>query len=142
MCLVLAAIVVTFVIMILRFTGTCCRMRIIDVYVPVKPSQHIISKLIVSMIWNIGTLCCGLFLLAMLKRDNLESLRKYLTDYYGLRRLRRQVWPVIAEYAILLLVGTVMQILMIYASIAIGHLYGTQGNRFLCGLSALIPLFR
>ncbi|NLY47995.1 MAG: hypothetical protein GX059_03110 [Clostridiales bacterium] len=125
---ILAAIVVTFVIMILRFYRNLLSDEGYLMFtLPVKPSQHIISKLIVSMIWNIGTLAVvALSLLAMLgTRDNLESLKEILDGLlYGLRLgFGDKYGLVIAEYAILLLVGTVMQILMIYASIAIGHLF-------------------
>lgn len=124
---IIATLVVTFVIMILRFYRNLMSDEGYLMFtLPVKTSQLINAKLIVSLLWNITcviVVAASLFIvlgtaknMAMF-RDVLDTFFTVLKDTYG----SSYVW-LIVEYIVLILVGLIQQILLIYVSIAIGHM--------------------
>ena len=124
---IVATLVITFVIIILRFYKNLMSDEGYLMFtLPVKPSQLINAKLIVSFLWNILSIfvvATSLFIILGTSK-NLEMFRGLLDlAVTGLKSTFGSSYPIlIAEYIIMIFVGTIYQILMIYVSIAIGHL--------------------
>ena len=96
---------------------------------PVSVSEHIGSKLLTSMIFQIGSFAVavlsGGLLLAVLAPANLREITaavQDMTDYLAGYPLPAGTGWLIAEFAVYMLIGTAVTILQIYTAISIGHL--------------------
>lgn len=131
---ILAILVVTLVIMILRFYKNLMSDEGYMMFtLPVKPSKLISSKLIVSIIWIISSVVIvGSSLLIMLgTRQNLKEFGEILA--YATDELKAALGSGYAllyvELIIMIILSIIQQILLIYLSIAVGHLF--NGHRVL-----------
>ena len=96
---------------------------------PVSVSEHIGSKLLTSMIFQIGSFAVaalsGGLLLAVLAPANLREITaavRDMTDYLAGNPLPAGTGWLIAEFAVYMLIGAAVTILQIYTAISIGHL--------------------
>lgn len=96
---------------------------------PVSVSEHIGSKLLTSMIFQIGSIVVavlsGGLLLAVLAPANLSDITaavQDMTDYLTGNPLPAGTGWVIAEFAVYMLCSIAVTILQIYTAISIGHL--------------------
>lgn len=96
---------------------------------PVSVSEHIGSKLLTSMIFQIGSFAVavlsGGLLLAVLAPANLREITaavQDMTDYLAGNPLPAGTGWLIAEFAVYMLIGAAVTILQIYTAISIGHL--------------------
>lgn len=96
---------------------------------PVSVSEHIGSKLLTSMIFQIGSFAVaalsGGLLLAVLAPANLREITAVvqdMTDYLAGYPLPAGTGWLIAEFAVYMLIGAAVTILQIYTAISIGHL--------------------
>lgn len=96
---------------------------------PVSVSEHIGSKLLTSMIFQIGSFAVavlsGGLLLAVLAPANLREITaavQDMTDYLAGYPLPAGTGWLIAEFAVYILIGAAVTILQIYTAISIGHL--------------------
>lgn len=96
---------------------------------PVSVSEHIGSKLLTSMIFQIGSFAVavlsGGLLLAVLAPANLREITaavQDMTDYLAGNPLPAGTGWLVAEFAVYMLIGVAVTILQIYTAISIGHL--------------------
>ncbi len=96
---------------------------------PVSTSEHIGSKLLTSLIFQIGSIAVavlsGGLLLSVLAPANLSDITaaiRDVTDYLTGNPLPAGTGWVIAEFAVYMLIGAAVTILQIYTAISIGHL--------------------
>lgn len=96
---------------------------------PVSVSEHIGSKLLTSMIFQIGSFAIavlsGGLLLAVLAPANLREITaavRDMTDYLAGNPLPAGTGWLIAEFAVYMLIAAAVTILQIYTAISIGHL--------------------
>ena len=96
---------------------------------PVSVSEHIGSKLLTSMIFQIGSFAVavlsGGLLLAVLAPANLREITaavQDMTDYLAGYPLPAGTGWLITEFAVYMLIGAAVTILQIYTAISIGHL--------------------
>ena len=96
---------------------------------PVSVSEHIGSKLLTSMIFQLGSFAVavlsGGLLLAVLAPANLREITaavQDMTDYLAGYPLPAGTGWLIAEFAVYMLIGAAVTILQIYTAISIGHL--------------------
>lgn len=96
---------------------------------PVSVSEHIGSKLLTSMIFQIGSFAVavlsGGLLLAVLAPANLREITaavRDMTDYLAENPLPAGTGWLIAEFAVYMLIAAAVTILQIYTAISIGHL--------------------
>lgn len=140
---IVATLIVTFVIMILRFYKNLMSDEGYLMFtLPVKSSQLIGSKLITSFIWNIASIiivaCSLLIMLGTSKNMNL--LREFI-DFamMGLKASFGSTYILlIVEFIIMMVVSLINQILLIYVSIAIGHLF--NGHKVLGSFVSYIAI--
>jgi len=109
---------------------------------PVKPWQHIVSKLLVAMFWVVVstaiTFISGFIIayraknMAMIIKD-INTLLLWLSD-----RWTSSFFVYFVEFLIGVLVILAAMILLLYASIAIGHLFSR--HRILASIAAFIVL--
>lgn len=96
---------------------------------PVSTSEHIGSKLLTSLIFQIGSIAVavlsGGLLLSVLAPANLSDITaaiRDVTDYLTENPLPAGTGWVIAEFAVYMLIGAAVTVLQIYTAISIGHL--------------------
>jgi hypothetical protein len=147
---ILATLVVTFVIMIIRFYKNLMSDEGYLMFtLPTKPSMLIVSKFIVSLIWiatGFIAVCCSL-LLMLGTSENMVLLRDFIN--LAFRELKTSFGGrftlLIAELLIMTILSIIQQIMLIYVSIAIGHLF--SGHKLLgsfisyIGISTVIQIF-
>ena len=112
---------------------------------PVSVSEHIGSKLLTSMIFQIGSFAVavlsGGLLLAVLAPANLREITaavRDMTDYLAGNPLPAGTGWLIAEFAVHMLIGAAVTILQIYTAISIGHL--AKKNRGWIALLAYVGI--
>ena len=94
---------------------------------PVTPSKHIISKMIVSILWAvISVIAAALSVLVLgYRKGLLGDIRTLIVDFFKLPLERNG--PILLTGGLFLLVilaALVVFVLQIYASLALGHLAG------------------
>lgn len=135
--LIIGIIVMTFIIMIQRFYKNLLGDEGYLMFtLPVKSWQHIISKLLVSMLWIILsflTVMCSILIIANVNNlfgeisNAINSIRNYIGNV-GLLLI-----------PIFLLVSIAYSIITIYDSMALGHLF--TNHRILASFGAYIVLY-
>jgi hypothetical protein len=128
----IAIIIVTNVIVILRFYKNLMTDEGYLMFtLPVKQSELIISKLIVSFVWNI-TSVLAILLSLFLVFVTPERMSKFCSEWASGWHYFQKVFGkgnstlFLIEILILLIIGILQAILMIYASIAIGQLFNSH----------------
>lgn len=109
---------------------------------PVKPWKHIISKLLVSILWIAasGIVAMISILIIALKRGDLtEIIQEFVTINNELFEiLGASLYLITFEIAIIILISIASGILIVYASMAIGHLFSQ--HKILASFGAFIVL--
>jgi len=119
--LIIGVFVMTLVIMIQRFYKNLLGDEGYLMFtLPVKSWQHIVSKLLISMLWSILSFIvaiCSILILVNIDNigDELHNLNSLFIEVFG------PAWILTLSYYALL--GLAAGILMIYAAIALGHLF-------------------
>ncbi|MGI6449238.1 MAG: hypothetical protein ACOX3R_02780 [Desulfitobacteriia bacterium] len=135
--------VMTFIMMIQRFyKNLLTEEGYLMFTLPVKPWQHIVSKLLVSMFWVAASGLAALtsILIITLREGSFTSFLREFSIFYHqvLEYLGASVYLVSFEIILAILVTLASGILIIYASIAIGHLF--NHHKILASLGAFIAL--
>lgn len=147
---IIATLVVTFVIMIIRFYKNLMSDEGYLMFtLPVKPSRLIASKFIVSSLWNIASViivCCSL-LLMLGTSENIQLIRDLFS--FALKDLKAgfgsKYFLLMAELLVMMILSMIQQIMLIYVSIAIGHLF--NGHKLIgsflsyIGITTIIQVF-
>lgn len=122
-------LVITFLVMIQRFHKNLLGDEGYMMFtLPVKSNLLIFSKLIVAFVWNVASFFIAMISILILVPDYgfiaeiprvLSEANQELLFNYGV-----SIWAIIFVLALLIIVGVISSILMIYVSIALGHLMG------------------
>lgn len=138
-----ATVIVTFVLIILRFYKNLMSDEGYLMFtLPVKPLHHINSKLISSVLWifvSVIVVIFSLFILlansdAMATFSNVWSMMILeLKHLYG-----NTYYVIIIEFSLAILVSVIQQIMLIYVSIAVGHLF--TGHKVLGSFGSYIAI--
>ncbi|CUH93210.1 hypothetical protein [Herbinix luporum] len=141
---VVASIIVTFVFMILRFYKNLLTDEGYLMFtLPAKPSQLINSKLLVSLLWNIMSIIvviCSLLILFLTSKridlihSTLDNIFTSLKSEFGTNRTTL----IMIELILLVIISIIQQTLLIYVSIAIGHL--VNGHKVLASFVAYFAI--
>jgi len=109
---------------------------------PVKPWKHIASKLFVSMLWMVasGIVAVISILIITLEKGTFTQFTQAFATYYhqALEQLGTSVYLLSFEVILGILVSLASGILIVYASIAIGHLFNE--HKILASFGAFIVL--
>lgn len=140
---IIATVFVTFVIIILRFYKNLMSDEGYLMFtLPVKPSQLINSKLIVSLIWNIVSVIVVIAALTILliSPERMDTLKGFLDliistikNSFGDNFIILTI-----ETIIITILSLIQQILLIYVSIAVGSLF--NGHRVLGSFASYIGI--
>jgi hypothetical protein len=140
---IIAIIVVSFVIVILRFYRNLMTDEGYLMFtLPVKPHQLIASKMYASVLWTVACIVAVLAsIFAVIAND--KNLRAIQAGFQALSMemhndLGNYTGLFIAEIIILIIVSFFNSVLQIYASIAIGQLF--QGHKVLGSFAAYIGI--
>jgi len=129
--------VMTFVVMIQRFyKNLLADEGYLMFTLPVETWKHITSKLLVSVIWNIGSAAAAILSIIILSIDKIlsgELKIKIAIDTSGSFNAL-----LLFEFILLCIAGMVFGILIIYASIAWGHL--SNRHRIMASIGAFLVL--
>ena len=140
---ILATLAVTFVVVILRFyKNLMADEGYLMFTLPVKPSQLINSKLIVSFLWNtVGVLVVVASLLIFFgTSDNLRTLGEFIKSLSAELKgvFGDKYILLIAEFVLMILISLIQQVMLIYVSIAVGNLL--NGHKVLGSFAAYIAI--
>lgn len=102
---------------------------------PVTSGQHILSKLIVSVVWLIATYAVLLVTFLIPFVDNFSPIINEIKDFIDVVN-KGGYWPIVFSLVLLLLVGLFVTILQYYACIAVGQMVGK--HRILGAVGAYI----
>lgn len=135
--------VMTFIMMIQRFHKNLLSDEgYLMLTLPVKPWKHIVSKLFVSMLWMVvsGITALLSILIIALKKGDLTQFAKGFAALHqqAFKELGTLLYLMSFEMIIGLLIGLASGILIIYASITIGHLFNK--HKMLASFGAFIGL--
>lgn len=140
---IIAIMFVTFVIMILRFYKNLMSDEGYLMFtLPAKSSQLIISKLITSMLWNITSVIVVIssLLIVLGTTKNMNILKDFIDFVFTSLKIAFGSGYVvlIVEFVIMIILSLIQQILLIYVSIALGHLF--NGHKVLGSFVAYIAI--
>lgn len=138
---VIGVIAATFILMIMRFYKNLMSDEGYLMFtLPVNPDRLIISKLVVSVIWilaSVAAVIASLFLV-FATPGNMQSfwqiVDKIINELAVVFNDRSAL--LIIEFCVMLLISIVQNILMIYTSIAVGHLF--NGHKLAGSLIAYV----
>lgn len=135
--------VMTFIMMIQRFNkNLLCDEGYLMLTLPVKPWKHIVSKLLVSMLWIIssGFIAFISILIIALEKDVITKISEGFVTFYHIvfEKLGSSAYLLSFEIIIVLFTSLASGILIVYASIALGHLFSQ--HKMLASFGAFIVL--
>ena len=140
---ILGVIVITFIIMVQRFYKNLMTDEGYLMFtLPVKPSQLINSKMIVSLIWNVVSIIAvamALFIL-LATPSRIDSFKEFVDFIFSSLKLSfgNQYILITTEFVLMLIASLFQQSLLIYVSIAIGHMF--SGHKILGSFAAYIAI--
>lgn len=109
---------------------------------PVKPWMQIVSKLLVSMLWVIASVIVAMIsiLIVAYKKGVIAQFFNELADLHNriIEQLGALAYLFTLETVLLILLSLASGILLVYASIAIGHLFNR--HKMLASFGAFIGL--
>ena len=109
---------------------------------PVKPWKHIVSKLLVSMLWMVASGIAALIsilIIALKKGDFTRAITDFSTFYHrAFEQFGASIYLLSFEIILGILISLASGILIVYASIAIGHLFSQ--HKMLATFGAFIVL--
>lgn len=135
--MIIGTLVMTFIIMLQRFYKNLLGDEGYLMFtLPVKPWQHVASKLLVSMMWMILsflTVICSILIIAQVKNlfGELYNAFNIVRDYAGITGLLLII--------IVPLIGMIYSIITIYDAMAVGHLFSK--HRILSSFGAYIVFY-
>jgi len=135
--------VMTFVVMIQRFYRNLLSQEGYLMFtLPVETWKHIMSKLLVSVLWDIGSLVAAILSVMILAIDQImhngllagffDAINQVLGVFGSTSSLA------VVEFILLFLISMACGTLIIYASIALGHL--ARQHRIMASLGAFLGL--
>ncbi|MCO5388591.1 MAG: hypothetical protein NHB14_25560 [Desulfosporosinus sp.] len=135
--------VMTFIMMIQRFYKNLLSDEgYLMLTLPVKPWKHIVSKLLVSMLWIMGSGIVALIsiLIIVLKEGDLTKIAVDLAAFHQqvYEHLGTSMYLWSFEIILGILITLASGIMIVYASIAIGHLFSR--HKMLASFGAFIAL--
>ncbi len=141
--IIIALVVLTYLVMIQRFYKNLLSDEGYLMFtLPVKSWQHITSKLVVAVMWMILSLLVTLFtiFLMVFNSEMIPHILKLMAE------IRQEFAPfdqaitvsLFLRLGLTTFIGNVATILMIYTSIAIGHLFGK--HRVLASFGAFLGI--
>lgn len=139
--LICGMFVLTFVVMIQRFYRNLLGDEGYLMFtLPVKPSALILSKMLVSFLWTVISTAITVLSVLILALDEtvmgtMGTLFQAIADIFSGAH-GQQVSILAIELTIGCIVGLLSSILMVYASIALGHLF--QNHRVLASFGAFL----
>ncbi len=135
--------VMTFIMMIQRFYKNLLSDEgYLTHTLPVKPWKHIVSKLLVSMMWIVASgiaAFISIMIISLRKGDIAELTSFFVTvvnQFFG--QLGVPAYIISIELIIVSIIGLASVILIVYTSIAIGHLFSQ--HKILASFAAFIAL--
>ncbi|HWQ42674.1 MAG TPA: hypothetical protein VN456_11665 [Desulfosporosinus sp.] len=135
--------IMTFIMMIQRFNKNLLSDEgYLMLTLPAKPWNHIVSKLLVSMLWMVvsGIVALISILIIALEKGDLTKFIVGLGSFYhqAFEQLGASIYLLSFEIIIGILVSLASVILIVYASIAMGHLFNQ--HKMLASFGAFIVL--
>jgi hypothetical protein len=141
--LIVAVFVVTLVVMIQRFYKNLLSDEGYLMFtLPVKPWKHIVSKLLISMLWTVVSAIVTIISISIVvfekffTIDFIQIIQKAISDSLSYMSVSAALFMV--ELLLAAIVALASSVLIIYASIAIGQLFNK--HRILSSLGAFIVL--
>lgn len=141
--IVVAVFVVTFVVMIQRFYKNLLSDEGYLMFtLPTKPWKHIVCKLLISMIWSVVSAIAAVISVLIIAGDKIfaaVSMDKLLSAFAEVfKHLDLSSTLFTIEFLVGCVIGLAGSVLIIYASVALGHLFNK--HRVLASLGAYIML--
>lgn len=135
--------VMTFTMMIQRFYQNLLSDEgYLMLTLPVKPWKHIVSKLLTSMLWMVASVIVAMISILMIayKKGTLTEIFKALATVHTQINEQLSAWAYLLMFEMVLgvLLFLASGILIIYASISIGHLFNR--HKMLASFGAFIGL--
>jgi hypothetical protein len=135
--------IMTFVVMIQRFYRNLLSDEGYLMFtLPVKPWKHILSKLLVSILWMAASVIVALISILIIAYEKgiiTEIIKQFAIMFSQLyQEMGASVYLLTLEIFIVILSGLISWISLIYASIAIGHLFSK--HKMLASFGAFIVL--
>lgn len=141
--LIVAAFIISFIIMIQRFyKNLLCEEGYLSFTLPVSTTAHILNKLIVSLMWIFITfVICVSSILIMVPDynwvpDAIKAIQSTIVEIKQITGLSFGV--LLLEMILFAIVGTICNILMIYSALSLGHL--AKNHRILTSFGAYLGL--
>lgn len=141
--LIVAIFVVTFVVMIQRFYKNLLSDEGYLMFtLPTKPWKHIVSKLLVSMLWTVASAIVAFISVLIvafekiLTLETVESIRRAISECYNYLGISSLL--VFVEVLLFCVISLTSAVLIIYASIAVGQLFNK--HRILASQGAFIVI--
>lgn len=114
---------VTYIFLLRRFyTNLIGDEGYLSFTLPVKPWQHIVSKLVTAVVWIIATLIVALLSLLLMFASSDLFRNIYEMTVYLVNNSQVSYVMLVIEFIIVAIVSTAASMLMLYASMAIGQL--------------------
>lgn len=138
--LIVAVIVTTFIMMIMRFYKNLLSSEGYLMFtLPVSVSKLIWSKLIVIFVWTILSGIVGMFAFCIIFL-NISDFAAIFSEMgrFFVEMSKQRAWPVMIEFIVLMIAIAVSFILSVYLSMAVGQL--SDKHKILCSVGAYIGL--
>ncbi len=139
--LLVAVFVMTFVVTIQRFYKSLLSEEGYLMFtLPVKPWMHIVTKMLVSALWILTSLVTVVFSIAILAFEKLcdpviwSRFGSFIGEVYAVRG----AWQFTVWFVLLFVIGLFANNLMVYASMAVGHL--VNDHKILASIGAYFGL--
>lgn len=142
--LIIAVFIITFIVTIQRFYKNLLGQEGYLMFtLPVETSSLIFSKLIVAFMWNIASMIVTAFSIFILMPLN-EIIHEFPEAYAKLNEFMLLEGGIsftsfLVKVGVLCVISLIGSLLMIYASMAIGHL--ANKHRILCSIGAFFGLY-
>ena len=141
MFLMAALFVMTLVVTIQRFQKNLLGDEgYLSFTLPVKTWDHIVSKMIVTLMWSFFTLIVSFFSVFLLAVGDKQSLKTFsegcmeIGDAFN--RYGGWAWLILAEAVVFLVIAIFSGTLQIYAAVSVGHL--SPKHKLLAGFGAFV----
>ncbi len=141
---IIAIVVVTFVLLVMRFYKNLLGEEGYLMFtLPVRSDQLITTKLIASMVWTFFSIIAVIaslliaFADAEAMREIAEGFRQAYQEMYNV--FGGNLFLMIIEFILMVLIGGAMNILLIYVSIAVGQLF--NGHRVLGAFLSYVGIY-
>ncbi len=136
--------VATFIVMIQRFyKNLLSEEGYLMFTIPVKPWKHIISKLIISSMWTAISVLVAILSIGIivLQEVSLTDMFKGISMIWSMvyEELGDSLYHLIAQMIVGIIIGTATSILMVYASISMGHL--SNNHKIMASIGSFLGFY-